>query len=193
MPLLTTTRLSECDIVRMHPLGARQKKFFSLSNLPDCLNNDPDLARLSSEERLQALQTLFIATGCDYVSFFAGIGKISFLKVFYRHASFITGRTHPGSLTDTGPETRDQGFLAFLRLVGAPYLNKYSTCFTHTSPDSHFHAFDNSDTNSYNQHVAWMDRIRETTWIRVSDPSEFLPSTEALRLHWYRCVWIANM
>lgn len=38
-----------------------------------------------------------------------------------------------------------------------------------------------------------MDRIQEATWIRVSDFSEFLPSTEALRLHWYRCVWIANM
>ena len=113
--------------------------------------------------------------------------------MFYRHASFITGRTHPGSLTDTGPEKRDEGFLAFLRLVGAAYFNKYSTCFTQSSPHLHYHAFDSSDMNTYDQHVAWMDGIREATWIRVSDPSEFIPSIEALRLHWYRSVWIVNM
>ena len=38
-----------------------------------------------------------------------------------------------------------------------------------------------------------MDGIREATWIRVSDPSEFIPSIEALRLHWYRSVWIVSM
>ena len=46
------------------------------------------------------LQTLFICTGCDYVSYFAGIGKSTLLKVFFQHASFVNGVSQ-GTLAST--------------------------------------------------------------------------------------------
>lgn len=47
--------------------------------------------------------------------------------------------------------------------------------------------------NYTNLVLAWLDGIRESIWIRISEPSDFMPSTEALRLHWYRSVWILHM
>ena len=177
----------------MHSLGAQQKKYINLSHMPTCLENDPDLAGFSAEALLQILQTLYVVTGCDYVSFFKGIGKQTFLKQFFRYADFITGGNLPGSLADTDPTLRDRSFFAFARLVGATYFQKHSTCFAHTSPEAYYHSFDAQEQPAEQQHVAWLDGIRESIWIRISEPSDFMPSTEALRLHWYRSVWILHM
>jgi len=87
----------------MHSLAAKQKKYIRLSQMPTCLENDPDLAGFTTEDLLQILQTLYVVTGCDYVSFFKGIGKQTFLKQFLRHADFTTGDNLPGSLADTEP------------------------------------------------------------------------------------------
>jgi len=37
----------------------------------------------------QIFHTIFVATGCDYISFFSEIGKATFLRYFYQHAEFI--------------------------------------------------------------------------------------------------------
>ncbi len=63
---------------------------------------------------------LFITSGCDYVSF-SGHGKSAFFQVFFQHADFITGRSMPGSLSDSGEKNKENGFLAFLRLIGTLY------------------------------------------------------------------------
>ena len=43
---------------------------------------------------------VYVATGCDYISYFKGIGKV-FLNVLYQHATFITAGLNPaGSLAD---------------------------------------------------------------------------------------------
>ena len=47
------------------------------------------------------LQTLFICSGCDYVSYFRSIGKATVLNCFFQHGSFICGRDMPGCLHDT--------------------------------------------------------------------------------------------
>jgi len=54
----------------MHSLGAKQKKYIRLSQMSTCLKNNPDLAGFTTENLLQILQTLYIVTGCDYVSYF---------------------------------------------------------------------------------------------------------------------------
>ena len=48
----------------------------------------------------QIFQTIFVATGCDYISFFSGIGKATFLR--YQHAEFISSGKYnlPGTLAD---------------------------------------------------------------------------------------------
>ncbi len=68
-------------------------------------------------------QTLFVTTGCDYVSFFNGMGRATFLRYFYQFAEFITsGRGNtPGTLADISLDDGqlDTDFLSFLRLIGA--------------------------------------------------------------------------
>ena len=92
-------------------------KYVSLSALEAA---DPDLSGLESSKVGQILQTLFVSTGCDYISFFSGIGKATFLRYSFQHAAFITGANAEGSLADTHLDTNNfqKGFLAFLRLVG---------------------------------------------------------------------------
>ena len=87
----------------------------------------------------QTLQTLFVCTGCDYISFFSGMGKATFLRYFFQYASFITGANAQGSLTNIQLQGDDykHGFLAFLRLVGTVYFKKHASGFDTPSPASH--------------------------------------------------------
>ena len=70
------------------------------------------------------MQTLFICTGCDFVSFFKSLGKATLLNNFYQYANFI------GSLHKTQPENRNDGFLAFIRLIGTSYFKKHLAAFS---------------------------------------------------------------
>ena len=62
----------------------------TLSKVDEALHYDHCMATISPQIRAQILQTLYVVTGCDYVSYFHGIGKIKFLQVFFQHASFIS-------------------------------------------------------------------------------------------------------
>ncbi len=75
----------------------------------------------------QIFQSLFVSTGCDYISFVSENGKATFYRYFYQNAEFITsGTTVPGTLEDIELENNqyDLGFLAFIRLVGSTYFRK---------------------------------------------------------------------
>ena len=58
-------------------------------SLPLSLHSDPDLHGVPTELRPQALQSLYICTGCDYGSLFRGVGKVSYLSTIFQYASFI--------------------------------------------------------------------------------------------------------
>lgn len=60
---------------------------------------------------------------------FAGLGKASFLNVFYQYAPFICGSRLPGLLSEHGLEEQSNGCLAFLRLVGTTYFKKHLSAF----------------------------------------------------------------
>ena len=75
--------------VRVSMFSSQEHRYFSLNGLRTSLQSDPDLSFIPRELLPGVLQTLFICTGCDYVSYFAGFGKSTFLKVFFQHASFI--------------------------------------------------------------------------------------------------------
>ena len=124
-------------LVQISPINSKDKKFVSLSALHEALCNDSDLACLESAKPAQILQTIFVYTGCDYISF-CGIGCY-----FFQHASFITGVNAQGSLADIQLHTGNfkQGFLAFLRLVGTVYYKKYASVFDFPSPATHFLQF----------------------------------------------------
>ena len=58
-----------------------------MNNFTAALEQDSDLSQLPrGSELCQVLQTLFICTGCDYVSYLKYIGKASVLNNFFQYA-----------------------------------------------------------------------------------------------------------
>ena len=101
--------------VQLSPVNSIEIKLLHLNSLYTSLLNDHDLASVSPLLRAKVIQTLFICSGCDYISFFAGIGKI-----FYENAWFICGMDSlPGTLAQTDIDNLKEGFLSFVRLVGS--------------------------------------------------------------------------
>jgi hypothetical protein len=77
-------------ILQLHPLSSKELKYLDLAALSNALSNDPDLASMDPSILPKVIQTLFITSGCDYISFFCRIGKGTFLRYFFQYASFIT-------------------------------------------------------------------------------------------------------
>ena len=180
-------------IVQISAINSRELKLLSMKNLISALCNDPDMVNVAATKRAQIIQTLFVTTGCDYTSFFSGMGKASFLKYFFQYSTFITGDSC-GSLSDIAlkNDVHKQGFLAFLRLIGTVYFKKHATAFNSTSPDNHFKNFiTTSDVEV--QHRNWLEDIRQNTWDRITFETEMIPSIEALQRHWKRSCWVTDM
>ncbi len=160
------------------------------------MTNDPDLGRIDPSILPKVFQTLYVVSGCDYVSFFSQLGKATFLRYFYQYGSFISsGQEYPGTLADTGLQqgVYERGYLAFLRLIGTVYFKKHCTGFDTPSPTCHFQAFCQSNISAHQQHYAWLDDIRQNIWYRVKFENEVFPSNEALLLHWKRACWVMDM
>ena len=76
-------------------------KYMSMYTLQEALLSDPDLETIPEEERAKTIQALFALTGCDFTSFFSGIGKASFFNTFIKNAQFIAGTDSlSGNLTE---------------------------------------------------------------------------------------------
>ena len=184
-------------IVQISAINSRELQLLHLNHLILAMRNDPDLANVDATILPSVLQTLFVTTGCDYTSFFSGIGKATFLRYFFQYASFITGNDSniKGTLADTAlkMQTCSQGFLAFLRLIGTTYFKKHASGFDTNSPVSHFNKFSESSHDQLQQHSAWLNDIRQNIWDRITFENEIIPSTDALWRHWKRSCWIIDM
>ena len=144
-------------VVQVSKHNSREVRILSLSSLTKALEYDPDLGRLSSRELPQLLQTIYVSTGCDYISFFSQIGKASFMKYFLQYASFISeggNPSTPGSLSNISLANNDWklGLLSFLRLIGTVYFKKHSSAFDVQSPVAHYNQFYNSSRSVEEQH-----------------------------------------
>jgi hypothetical protein len=173
----------------------KELKLLHLHSLSDALQRDPDLAHIPESAIPQTIQTLFVATGCDYVSFFSGLGKSNFLKVFMEHAKFIL-RDHPEAFStsftsSTLQQQAEATQLAFIRLVGCAYFKKHSNAFFGKTPQSLFNA--SASYSPTEQHIQWLNQLRQGIWDRITQESEQIPSFTALQLHWQRSCWIINM
>ena len=164
------------------------QSFIYANKLVECFRNDPDLAQINSGSICSIIQFLFAVSGCDYISFFAGFGKIKFYQMFFQYASFISaGSSPPGILNNTA-----NGFLAFLRLVGCLYYKKYASAFSDKSPSNFFKSF--SGDNILDIHIQWLQKIRERVWQQCNDEEkDYLPSVESLRFHWLRACWVCDV
>ena len=73
-----STASSKQYIIQINVINAISKEYIFLNHLHTAFFNDPDLSSIVKPNLLNTLQTLFICTGCDFVSFFKQIGKASF-------------------------------------------------------------------------------------------------------------------
>lgn len=179
--------------VQVNVIG-KAKKYISLGALAQCLARDPDLAMIPPEEREAVFQTIFLSSGCDYISYFSGHGKATFLNVFCQNAAFISGSEMTGSLSQTTKD-KHMGFLAFLRLIGSLYFKKYwaaiVTVHDCETPQQLFQLA--SDTmDDVEKHNWWIEVIRKVVSERIVSEEDRLPSTGALRRHWARTCWISQ-
>ena len=129
LPLISITSHVEC-IVEINLPHSNEQRFVSINDLQTALDNDPDLASIDREQLPSTLQMLFIVSGCDYTSYFAGIGKAAFLNAFCQYSNFITGNKQEGCLSDSSSESEMKiGFLSFVRLIGTLYFKKHLSAF----------------------------------------------------------------
>ena len=90
-------------LVQLNPVNSRELKTLNITSFISALKNDPDMAEVDSELLPKIMPTIYISTGCDYVSF-SYLGKSTFLKYFFQYSSFITSSKNastPGMLSDT--------------------------------------------------------------------------------------------
>lgn len=121
--LSVLAKLPDKDIiVQLNVPHSQTCLYLHLNNLVKALELDPDLACIPRLALGNVFQMLFISSGCDYVSYFAGQGKAAFFNGFFQHATFITGNQMCGSLSDITEDKKEQGFLAFIRLIGTLYF-----------------------------------------------------------------------
>ena len=116
-------KLHECDvIVQLSNYSDEKAKFVHMTNMITAINNDPDMSEITPALRPQILQSIYVATGCDYTSFFNGLGKVTFLATFYQYAAFIAGgNIIPGTMGEMSLDTNSNAKLSFLRLIGCAY------------------------------------------------------------------------
>lgn len=88
------------DAVVQLSMSIDSNEYLSLSKLVNFLSSDLDLDTLAKDQLPTTMQTIYIASGRDYTSFFYGCGKASFLSTFFQHANFITGSDEEGTLAD---------------------------------------------------------------------------------------------
>ncbi len=191
LPLIANTDLDV--LVKLNPTNSTELRLLDLRALLDAFYNDPDLASLPRRCIPLSIQMVYISTGCDFISFFHGLGKASFLNTLYQHAAFISSDADepPGTLSDVNSEI---GLLAFVRLVGCTYYHKHRSAFlpSYLSPVTHFNSFASPGQTSQQHHSAWLNDMRERIWSKVKYEEEMVPSDGALERHWQRSRWVAD-
>ena len=188
---LTHTLSSDRIYIKTNAVG-KPLKYRSMYTLQEALLSDPDLETVPEEERAKTIQTLFALTGCDFTSFFSGIGKASFFNTFIKNARFIAGTDSlSGNLTENISTT--EGFMAFMRLIGCAYFSKHHSTFGGIqTPSSLYYSLQQSDTTEYDTHCKWLSTIRDAVWQRIYFEDELIPTTDALQCHYKRAVWVIN-
>ena len=78
---LTNVDIGQSDIIVHLSAIRRDLKLLHMNSLMVALSLDPSLSSIPPNSHPSMLQMLYIATGCDFTSFFVSLGK--FLKSFF--------------------------------------------------------------------------------------------------------------
>jgi len=183
-------------VVQINVPHSDDNKYININNLQTAMMKDFDLRSTPQNDLGLVLQTLFICSGCDYISYFRSMGKATVLNCFFQYASFICGQNMPGCLHDTSPHNKQQGFLAFTRLVGSLYFKKHCKTFEaakgYKTPIHLYNSIDAS-LQAEERHQLWLNQIREVVGTRIIHEEERVPSQTSLWRHWLRSCWISQM
>ena len=95
--LLSRPRRLHCGFGKPHQLswhsggskvGSKDRQALLMRNLINCLERDPDLSLVPTQDLPGIIPALYACTVCDYTSFLSGQGNCSFSNVF-RYWDFI--------------------------------------------------------------------------------------------------------
>lgn len=81
--------------VQLHGRCKDFHRYLHVNSFLQALDADPDIAQVPPEKRANILRMVYIATGCDYISYFKGISRVLvkffFLNVFssMQHSSLV--------------------------------------------------------------------------------------------------------
>jgi len=197
LPLLVEIPHKEV-IVQINVPHSLTNLYLHLNNLVTALQLDLDLASLPRPALANIFQMLFIVSGCDYISYFAGLGKAAFFNAFFQHATFITGQNLPGLLSDMAENCKEVGFLAFLRLIGTLYFKKHYSSIVSLkgvqTPQQLLHAQETSlNSTPQEVHSLWYNCIRGIVSDRIIDEKDRMPTHSSMWCHWIRSCWVACM
>ena len=170
----------------------KTSKYLCMGKLQEAVLRDPDLASIPTSNRAQVLQAVYVLSGCDFVSFFAGFGKAAFFKCLLMYSDFIAGQQLlPGDLSEN--TASEPGLQAFIRLTGCLYFIEHRRAFGNsTTPASLYYQLQSPANDSTVQHAEWLDAIRNEVWPRIYFENKLIPSLEALQRHYHRAMWVIN-
>ena len=170
-------------------------RFVYLNVLRNAILHDSDIAcllnHINEEDIFKIFQVLFITSGCDFVSYFVDVGKITFLNVFFKYCGFITKGEGAacGKLYQTNNDVYAQGLLSFYRLIGCVYFERNKASLNnYRSPIELFD--DISESDIHKKHSIYLQVIRKATWNGTYE-DELLPTDDALKYHWMRTCWVS--
>lgn len=191
MPLIQDTNLEV--FIQLNQRTSQELHFLNLGALLTAFCNDPDLSNLERNDIASSMQAVFVSTGCDFVSFFQGHGKASFLNTLFEYSGFISANS--GNAPGTLASTDHNGLLAFFRLVGCAYFRKHKSAFqpTYLTPIAIFLSLQNESLAPAEHHSAWLELMRERLWSKINYEEEMIPSDGALERHWKRSQWILSV
>ena len=156
-------------LVRLSPFSSLELRILDVQALISAFGNDPDLATIPPSLSPSVILTLYTCTGCDFISFFNGLGKASFLTTLFQYCGFICSDSDqaPGILTGTDPDP--QGFLPFLRLVGCTYFRKHKSVFlpSYPTPITLFNSLQRDGQTTQEHHINWLDFMGERIWSKI--------------------------
>ena len=119
------------------------------------------------------------------------LAKLVFCRPSF--STFITGRTDvPGSIGNISLDKDSTNIFSFFQLVRCTYFRKHTAAFQTHTPEALFNSISDT-TDSLDQHTIWLSKIRTAVHQRIDNVNNSMPSAEALRLHWRRCLWVIGM
>lgn len=173
-----------------------EKDYFNLSSFCNVIKENIQLNTIQAADISSTIQSLFICTGCDYISFFRYHSKLIFFATFFKYAQFICGEQDvlQSGLKDLHCSD-DKNGLSFYRFIGCEYMKGLFSAFDTniTSPVDLYTKFTTEENSLLQNHQEWLARIRKAYLHGNISEEMCLVSSDALQLHWSRSSYVSRV